>query len=343
VPSPNDNPANRKWTPPDEQRPAVDVNLDEKDASKAIARHSQEAAHLPESEDDTAEDRFLNRSRAVKKRIARIQRQFDQRLADQDAERQREIASLREEVNGLKTRKTEAPAVDEAAHERAIAALQSDLAAAHEAGESKKVAELTAKINRLEGEYWHKKTVAQLGNQTPAEPAKTPARQEQRPAARQNAADGATAEAKRWMRANEDWWEDPEFAGEKAYANATFTKLVQEEDMDADDPETYAELGKRVAKKFKDIEVIDPDAKRAKKRKAKEVDEDDEDEELEPRNRRQAPVMQVDRGNTPSVRRGRSVTLTASDVQNMKQFGLDPSNDKHVQRYAAEVQATNEA
>lgn len=329
-----DNPG-RKWTPP-EDRAIVDVNLDEKDASKAIERRKE--AHLPPSEEerDDPETRFLNRSSAVKKRINRIQRQFDQRMAERDAEHQREISALREDFNKLGARKVETVAPDEAAHDRAIAALQSDLAAAHEAGESKKVAELTAKINRLEGEYWHKKTVAQMGAQEkPAAVTPPAARQEQ-----SRVPTGPTATAKKWMRANE-WWDDPDFAGERAYANAIFAQLVEDDEMDADDPDTFKELGKRMAKKFKDLEVIDPEAKRGK-RKPKDEDDEDEEEELEVRGNKRAPVMQVDRG-TAQVRRGRGVTLNASDTAAMKQFGLDPNDDAHVLRWAAEKQATEEA
>lgn len=325
MPDEANNPAARKWVPPEER---VEVNLDETDASKAIARTQVESKLPPAEEADDPEARFLDRSRAVKKRIARIQRQFDQRIAERDAEHQREIASLRDEFNGLKARKQETAAPDDAAHERAIAGLQADLAAAHEAGESKKVAELTARINRLEAEFWHKKTVATLGQQAPEPQSKS---QEKRFEA-QRVPTGPTPTAKRWMRANE-WWDDPDFAGEKAYANAIFAQLVQDDEMDPDDPETFQVLGKRLAKKFKELEVIDPDAKKAKRR-AQEDDEDDE--ELEPK--RAAPVMQVDRG-TAQVRRGRGVTLTAADTAAMKSFGLDPSNDKHVLRWASEKQA----
>lgn len=327
MPDQADNPAARKWVPPEER---VDVNLDETDASKAIERRQVDAPLPPPEDKDDPEARFLDRSRAVKKRIARIQRQFDQRIAERDAEHQREISALRDEFNGLKTRKQESAAPDDAAHERAIAALQSDLAAAHEAGESKKVAELTAKINRLEAEFWHKKTVATLGQQEkPAAPAP---RQPQ-----QQAPAGPTATAKRWMRANE-WWDDPDFAGEKAYANAIFAQLVEDDEMDPDDPETFQVLGKRLAKKFKDLEISDPDEKR-EKRKSRVADDDDDDDDLEPTNKRAAaPVMQVDRG-TSQVRRGRGVTLTAADTAAMKSFGLDPANDKHVLRWAAEKQA----
>lgn len=328
------NPAARKWVPP-EQR--VEVNLDETDPKKAIDRQRIEAQLPPsDSDGDDPEARFLNRSRAVKKRIARIQRQFDQRIAERDAEHQREISGLRDEINGLKVRKNDAPPVDDAAHERTITLLQAELAAAHEAGESKKVAELTARINRLEAEFWHKKTLATLGQQQ-EKPQQEPSKSQAKRYAEQQRDDvptGPTPTAKRWMRVN-DWWDDPDFSSHKAYANDVYRVLIQEEDMDPDDPETFQELGKRLKKTFKDLEVNDPDEQPAAKRRAARKDDDDDDEL---NNQRAAPVMQVDRGNS-KVRRGRGVTLTPEDIAQMKKWGRDPNNDREVLAWAAEKQA----
>ena len=352
----------KQWKPqPAEGETFAEVDLNAK--KDDIQRHNLDTRNdddLPGSEDDDrlgeetpSERRFLDRSKSVNKRIARLERKFNQQTADQEARYQRQLADLRRENQSLKVSKGVSD-TDQAEHDRKIAALQKELEDAYEKGTTKEQAAITTRIAQLQGEFEAKKRAALLGAQE-----REPAR-DNRGNGRDdggepdNRGNGPTPQAKRWMRANDDWWTDPDFAIEKAAAVVIDNELI-DEGSDPNDPEHYEELVERLLKKFPDMEeeIVMPGDRRSDRKRARDDDEDEDEGEDVRSSRRDTrrngrpPVPAfndrgADRGNRPR-NNGRTVTLTREQRDNMVTFGLDPNNDDHVREYAKSAEETNRA
>lgn len=317
---------------------SIEVDLHESDASKAVERtRGRVAPSADEHEDRTATtDDWAERSRSVQKRIGRLTRSFRQEIADKDAEFQRQLGERDARIQRLELdRQNPAQAADgEAQHEAAMKVLEGQHEAALEKGNSAEATRLARLMAKSEADWATKKTVALLG--------KTAERQERKeePAATQRAAPRTVPKtADKFINANIGWWEDPDFRVERQGANVLFEQLVDEEGFDANDPKTYVELNRRLKKKFPALAVETPG-----KADDDRDDEDEDDEPVEPPSRnlrtRRAPTIDAARGGEqPVVRNGNKRRLTAEDVANMREFHLDPNNDKHVMRYAREIEA----
>lgn len=331
----------------------AEVHLDEKDPTKTIERRQDQA--LPPSEDADGGDahlsfrerEWLDRNKAVAKRIGRMNRQFNQRLAEIEAERQRERADWRRELDALKTNRTQ-PAVDEAKHNAEMTELERQLEAAHEAGNSKEVVRLTRQMSQKDAAFLAAKQAALLGTDVSR-------REEDR---RDTRADGdspprqrANGQGHKWTQ-SQDWWDDPEFAPERAAAIAIDRLLIDEEDSDPTSKEHYIELSKRLRKKFPDLDVVAPKGKKRAQDDDDEEEDDIEGDEEETPSRRKTTMKRPpvpafnDRGQASKVRRGergRSVSLSKEDQAEMRRWKLDPENDADVQEWARSIAETESA
>jgi hypothetical protein len=359
----------KQWkpAPTDQEKPFAEIDLGaSKDGIQRMADEPDEDADddLPGSEGDDGEQprerRFIDRSKSVSKRLGRMERSFNQRFADQEARWQRQVADLKRENSSLRVNRGVSEA-DQAAHDSKIAAWQSELETAYEKGDTKKQAELTTKIAQAQGEFESKKRAAMLGQQQHQD------RDDRRDAVDQrgdpdNRGNGPTREARKWMRANDDWWNDPEFEIEKQAAIVIDNQLI-DEGSDPNDPEHYEELRERLLDKFPDMEseIAMPSARRGRRDARRDDDEDDDldDDRGDRRDRRDTrgarngstrrpPIPAfadrgADRGNQPRRSNGRTVTLSRAQRENMITFGLDPQNDDHVKEYAKSAEETTRA
>jgi hypothetical protein len=349
----------KKWTPPPQQQTDqafAEVDLSAaKDSVQRIPDDHREDADLPPNEDadePSRSERFLERSQGVRKRITRMTRQFSQQMADQEARFQRQLADLKQQNDRLRVQRN-SPDVDEAAHNAKITALQNDLAAAYESGDTKKQAEITTKIAQLQGAFESAKRAALMGRERSDDRGTDDPNAARRPA--DNREGGPTREARKWMRSNREWWDDPEFAVEKQAA-IIFDNELMDDGSDPNDPEHYDEMSEMLVKKFPHMKefLMAP----GERRRARDDDDDDFDDEEDAddldtrasrgnqrgRRERRPPVpafngRSAERGNQPA-RRGRTVTLSREQRANMITFGLDPNNDDHVREYAKSAEET---
>lgn len=337
----------------------AEVHLDEKDASKAIERRRDE--ELPPVEDDdggdsaisTREREWVDRSKAVAKRIGRINRQFNQIRAEDQAERQREREDFQRQIDSLKADRAAPVAVDEARHNSEMADLERQLEAAHEKGESAQVARLTREMSRKDAEFMAAKQRQLMGTQT---------REREQPRAQtQQRTDlpqpGQITPGKRWMD-SQDWWDDGEHVAEQGAAIAIDKDLLQSR-SDPSSPEHYKELNRRLKKKFPKLEIGNPF--KPKRQEEDEDEEDDADEgddsqldddgdEVKPvkvaKAKKRPPVPAFNsnnQGQQPTSRRGsRAVVLTQQDKVEMRKFKLDPDDDNDVMEWARSRMETDQ-
>lgn len=318
------------------------VDLDADDPDKAVSRIPvrQQRSEKQTQELTQEEERRLDR-KAFAKRFGKIERNFEQRIADQEARHQREIAEMKGRGERLNVKREGVN--DDAVHEADIARLTSLLEAAQEAGESKKVAQLTAEISRKEGQHWAKKEAAVRGEPAVVEPRKVVA------SAAKNKAipdKGNTQTANRWLRQNEDWLQDDDYAVEQQAA-LLYDAALTDEGYDPSTDEYFEELNARLLKKFPKLEVIGAKAK--KKAKATEDDEgrrsnagrddDDDGDDERPEPRRIPAVSSFEDRGTPArgQRNGRRTSLTAEQRQTMLAVNMDPENNRHVLTFLREA------
>ena len=347
MPKPNQQTARRAQ----EAEPVITVDLGQSDPNKAVQRSTRPRSDIArsvnddeggEENTDTRTNGWAERSKEVNRRLARqarsLNRTFDQKLADREAEHQRQLSDLRKDMDKLTLERGSGDqAKADADHERAMGELRTKLEAAIEAGNSAQQAQLTADMQRLEAKYWASKAAA-AGVVQREQRTEQERQQQQRPAPK---AGQPTAAGSRFILANEVWWEDPDYAIEKQAAGLIFAQLRDEEDYDANSDDTFKEVARRLKKKFPELEVVT-----SKGKKPKPEDDDDDDDELGggEREARRAPTGAVqDRGEDAANNRASSMTLTNADISTMRKSDLDPNNNKHVLQYMREKQAYESA
>lgn len=309
---------------------AITVNLTEKDPAKAIERSELAFDDEGNERPRNSKERRNDLQKDLAKRFGRIERSFDQRLAESEALHQRELRERDKRIEALETKRVGADtSADEATHIAKIADLESQLADALETGESKKVAKLQSTISQEHARFASAQTAKLMGGQ-----------QERRTHEDENTKQaGPSQMGRRFLAANADWWNDPANRRKKLAAIDIDSELMTE-GFDPNTTEYYEELQSRFNDEFPDFEMALPGGRRNRRQEMD--DEDDEDTLTQPRNRRQA-VRQlsasINRGaGQPTSRNGR-VVLNKSDISTMEQFGLDPSNQEHVLAFAAEKRA----
>lgn len=341
-------------TPPET---GISVDLNEADPSKAVDRRATTArSDIAEGREQEREDRGASRTPAERemfKRMRRMQlnmgKQFDQRVANLEAQHQRETAQLKARLDQLSVdRGGGADAAADAAHEAAINALRGELEQAYEKGDSAKSAEITLKISKLDAQFWAKK--AQAAGQVSREDTARQASSQERQAARPGKATGPTAKGSRFITANEEWWEDPDFQVEKDAVNSMFVNLRDQEGFDPNDVEMYREIVRRLKPKFPKV-----DFRTGMPRTGADDDEglDEPDDELDEEtsqaretrsSQRRAPSARLeDRGQAGDRQRSNRRTVTAAEMETMRKCGLDPDKDRDVVQFLREVIADEAA
>jgi hypothetical protein len=305
----------------------IEVNMDAAADSQVTRRGSVK----PDAASRDPDDIWADRSKKVQKRIAGMKRQFDQELANREAEFNRQLALRDERLNALEGKRSGVSG-DDAAHEAAQNALQAQIEAAQEEGDSKKVAALMRQMSTADAQYWSAKTSKQLGNG--AQPGTTTA------AAAKPAARVPTKAGLAFTKANSDWWDDTDDTSReaRAYANSLHTKMLADGDLDPETPEYFEEIRRKVQKRFPEIETVS-----AVKRRAAADDAGDDEEaparETRLKDRGQAPTNFANRGDNANQRPRNVKVLTGAEQRAMRAVGMDPNNNKHVMAY---VQSMNE-
>lgn len=322
---------------PQSQAPeaVISVDLDEADPSKAVDRRANDiAASARDNERGTpTRSRF---EKEVLKRMSRLSRNFDQKLANIQAENQRQIAELTADRERLRLELAARNGTSgDTDHDRQVLALQERLAAANERGDSAEAAKVTSELARLEARHAAAISGGEVRRDAGGVDPNAP-----RPANQPTAVPtGPTAAGKRFIDANADWWFDPEAEDVKVLAGAIYKRLTDAgaaRDSDA----TFDKVRREVAKRFPEYEI------RSSRPDNDEGDEGDEGDELAGRSQppRRAPTGGFqDRGNaavrgTLAGSRNRR-TLTQVDLKTMRAVGLDPDNNDHVIRFLKEQQA----
>jgi hypothetical protein len=297
------------------QETGIEVDMDASD-DKAVTRNPVSSKARPAG--SARDQAWLDKSKDVQKRIGRMQRSFDQRMADQQAEFQRQLSAQRDEFIKLRAPTDAGADADEKTHDEAVALLQEALEAAQERGDSKAVARTTAELSTLNAKYWSAKTAKMTGS--PATAAKTAPSGARQP----------TQAGKKWTDANTEWWNDitdTDSASARGMANNLHAKFISE----GSDPNTdahYEKIRRLIAKRFPEVNTITTV-------KRKELDDEGEDVDTEADEGAARRVVQPriqDRGN-PSNRRSNVRTLSAKDLKDMRAVNLDPNNNKHVVAY----------
>lgn len=316
------------------QDTGIRVDLDAEDGKAVTRARPKTPGKKNDAPPDWAQER-AETSKAVKARIQRLQRGFDQRLADQQAEFQRQIAELRAERKVDVTREDTTTA-DEAAHEKAMDALQASLEEAQERGDSKGAAKITREMSALDAKFWALKTAKKTGEAARTETVKPNGEQQQTQTQRKPTKAGVA-----WAKANADWWNDTvdeDACDARAYANAIHARKLAEGVEDPEDPDYFEAIGRQVKKRFPEVEVVST-KRRANARIDDDHDDADGDDDAPPA-RRTGTLLPNRGGPSPNARNGNFKTLTKADISTMRQVGLNPDNNAHVLQFLKSVQET---
>ena len=323
----------------------ISVDLNQADENKAVTRRTEFSDQVREDGRGKGPQKKSPAERELYKRMSRmernLQRTFDQKLADRDAEHQRETSALRAELDALKLEQDD-PTPDASEHERTMKGLEDELAAANEKGDSAAAARITAKMIRTDGAYHAKLSgTKQRADATGQDKGKTGDKSAGATTQRQGQGQKPTAAGARFITANDGWWDDPEFQIEKDAASSIYVRLVQQEGYDPNDDETFAEVAAQLASKFPDLGV----RTHGKRARSQDVDEEGEGEEGEGEAREgegRAPRRAAagdfrDRGESGERQRSTRRVLTNQEKKTMRDVGMDPDNDKHVVRFLREA------
>jgi hypothetical protein len=290
------------------QETGIEVDMDASD-DKAVTRTPPSSKARPAG--SAREQAWMDKSKDVQKRMSRMQRSFDQRMADQEASFQRQLGLQREEF--LKARPTSDTAVDgdEVKHDAAMALLQEVLEAAQERGDSKAVAKATADMSTANAKFWSAKTQKMTGAPTKV----TPAVQQKAP----------TQAGKRWTDANTEWWNDitdTDSASARGMANNLHAKFISE-GSNPDTDEHYEKIRKLIAKRFPEVSTV------TTFKKADPGDEDGGEDGGDANEGRRVVKANLPNRGTNQPRRNVQ-TLTKQDIATMRAVNLDPNSNKAV-------------
>lgn len=328
---------------------SISVDLTESNPEKAVDRRRAVPPTVRDPDDEPprrtqTEDRLFKRMNRLE---ANIRKEFNQKVADQDAKHQREISALREENERLQVERGENREATEA-HEAAMLALTKELEAANEKGDSALAAQITARMIRADGEYHAKLS----GTKQRADGAKTKTSDDPNLQPQEQRRTGPTAAGARFIKANEEWWDDEEFSIEKQAASQIYVDLTSKDGFEANSDETFKEVAKRLKAKFPRLEIkahgvrklaSDPDDGNQGDDDADLGDPDDGDPD-DPPVRRAAAARLADRGPAGNANRNNQRrTLTPQEIKTMRSVGLNPDDDKDVVAFTREIQAADQA
>lgn len=316
----------------------ISVDLSQSDPTKAVDRRNKPADIAASVRDDEDGTRRSPTEKHMMKRLNRLQKnitsQFDQKLADQEARHQQELTKLRESYQGVSVER-QGDAEAATAHERAMKAFEEQLAAANEKGDSAAAARITVEMVKADGAY-HAKLAGtkQRADTTGAAAAKTLPAAAEKPR-------GPTPAGARFILANEDWWEDPDYAIEKGAAGQIYIALMNDEGYEANSDDTFEEVARRLKVKFPKLGVVAGKGRRGPEDEPEDDDEDARQREDRGQHRRRAPAGAIqDRGEASSRRQsGNRRSLSAQEIDTMRKVGLSPDNDRDVVQFMREANA----
>lgn len=260
----------------------------------------------PDEEDLAPDDKKLSLN--VQDRIKREVRLRKRAVAEAEGRAQSEsIARRAAEQRALEYEVAMAGMADVALTAQ-IKQVKDELKAAMEAGETDKQIEATEKLNDLQAKHRN----VQGGKESATE------RLEKMKAAPVRPADGLRPITREWMGRNK-WFGSEGFEAQTAAARAIDAKLGKE-GFDPGTPEFYQEFDRRIHRELPNLRQrvkAMPGAEKPSKPIVGAV--------------RQAPSKPAGRPGT--------ITLTRSQLANMKSFGLDPTDKKQLIAYAQNVGA----
>lgn len=266
----------------------------------------------------------------IKKRIKReirirkrVEADFEQvkdaaiKVAQLAQDREAEATSLRNELQNLRRQHAE---VLEVTFEKEIQITSSKLRKARDDGDYDAEMKAQSEIDQLRFKQNQVREARRSLGEPQAQPAAQPQGQAQpqaqpQPQGQQPAArPPAPQKAVQWVEANKSWFQNPKFAGHREFVVGVDRQL-RREGYDQNTDEYYKELDRRVDEAFPTLRKAPAGAGST------------------------SPVAPVLSGGSRSVGGKRSVTLTSADFDNMRMFGLDPTNKAHLQEYARNKEA----
>ena len=287
-----------------------------------------------DTDDTDGEDEEMVPVSEVNKRIARVRRESDRKIAAATEEAGTEIGKLQKRLGDIEEA-DQVGALDYD-HRTKVEQIHKEIEKAMEDGDSTGVtrlttelAEATAAVTIEREKLKHKRAADEHEDPDDLhDPNKPPA---------------VIPRAKDWL-SEQDWWDDTELTHVKRFVNRLDTKL-QEKGYSPHDDDFYEQLEEAVETKYpgiithtmEDLGLDDddegedefaniPDKRTASKKKAR-------------RAARRSPVGGKDaagsKGRPRNRRQGK--TLNRNQIANMKMFGMDPDNKEHVEAYLAEV------
>lgn len=210
--------------------------------------------------------------------------------------------------------------------------LEGQIEEAMEAGDSKKVVQLTRQLSDLTAER-------KLKQHQLEQSASDDDLDEE-----ENQTDSIIPRAQRWVN-EQDWWDDDDYSHVRAYVRRVDLAL-QKKGYRPTDEDYYEELERIVDKKYPEVLTLTMDEDFES---LDELDEEDEEFDIAPKKKRAAkkakkktrrarsPVSEGDSGGTArgknKVRKKKGKTLTRARIANMRMFGMDPENTEHVEAY----------
>lgn len=253
------------------------------------------------------DDDLADLSEKSRKRIERERRIAREERTRADAANQRAVKAERESLESQK----EALETTEAALGIQIDATKKALVKAKDDGKTEEEVDLQQKLHRLtsrqEGLAQAKESLRQREEQMKA----GGSQQDARP----------NPLATEWTSANSSWFGNPRFAKATALVRTIDAQLAKD-GWDPRSPEYFERLNREIRRRVPEVVKFMPRPKRQ--------------EGEQPRREATAGVQRG--GAAPAVTRGadgkRKVTLTRSDLSNMREFGLNPDSKEDRLEYA---------
>lgn len=264
---------------------------------------------------ELAEDGEYNPAKMTKemsRRILRERRRFDRILNERLAEKE---AEFREELERVRGSSAE-PEV-----ELDNSDLEAQIESALEVGNSKLAASLTRQMTERTAKALVERQRKQAAEPAQSDPGKAKPK--------------IIPQAQQWLD-NQDWWDDPDKEGIRRLVAQVDRKLLSA-GYSPKERAYYRELERIIEERHPGVVVPSEDLIEGL--------DDDDDIEIRPKaakegtqqRRAASPVAAADRTGIASRQGRRGTTLTQSDVNLMKTFGMDPANPAHVENFMQEV------
>lgn len=325
------------------------LGLDEEDLEKPERHDDENTENEDEEKEDDTEvedaDQTLDddgdyqpakMTKAMRQRLLKVKRDANRRISEAEQEAGKTISKLEKRVAELE-RQGKTDSIDSEYTER-IESIEGEIEEAMEAGDSKKVVELTRKLSELTAERTLKRREVEEPDNLDDD---TEDVGDQKVIPR----------AQAWIDEQDDWWGDPDYAHIRGYV-VKVDLALQRKGYNPKDEDYYEELERIVDKRYPNVIELTMFEEEDEIEEEDELDDlDDDGFDITPKKkkkvarrtkrkrtgRRRSPVSEGDRGGTArskkKVQRKKGKTLTRARVANMRMFGMDPENPEHVEAY----------